>query len=50
MELREVERSVILNEQELEDIMEEIAAEEEAETATRRRKSHTGFLRLVGRR
>ena len=49
MELREVERAVILNEQELEEIMEEIAAEEEAEASPRQWRKHASFLRLVGR-
>jgi phosphate:Na+ symporter len=50
MELREVERDVILNEQELEEIMEEIAAEESVEAGPRNWRKHTDFLRLVGRR
>jgi len=50
MELREVERAVILNEQELEAIMEEIAAEESGEAKPRHWSRHAGFLRLVGKR
>ncbi len=49
MELREVERAVILNEQELEEIMEEIAAEEAAEASPRHWRKHASFLRSVGR-
>ena len=50
MELREVERAVILNEQELEAIMDEIAAEESTQASPRHWSRHTGFLRLVGKR
>jgi len=50
MELREVERAVFLNEQELEAIMKEIAAEESGEARPRHWSRHNGFLRLVGKR